>query len=247
MDNFTTKDFWINYWKSKKDIIIDVPFKYPLSQEFEKIINKGNISTSIELGGFPGYYSVFLRKYYHINPTLLDYVIIPDIIKDLLVANRLSPDTINMIEADLFQYKTDKLYNLVFSVGLVEHFEDTEDLIHQHLKFLKEDGILMIALPNFRGINGTIQKLFDKKNYLAHNIKCMDVLYLKSICDRNKLKNIDINYKGKFSVWLENKDKKNLFSQIVVKLIWFIGKIIFKVINVESKIFSPYIVLTARK
>lgn len=243
----TDQKFWKNYWESKPDLAISIDKNYLFHQQLEQIIKKNNIQTAIELGGFPGYYSIFLRKYLGVRSTLFDYFIHPDILKNVLNKNGLNNDDITVIEADLFQYKPIEKYDLVLSCGLIEHFKDTKDIIQRHLEFLKPEGTLFITLPNFRGMNGWVQKTFDRDNYLKHNIDCMDPEFLKKTMEDVGLEVVRASYLGKYSVWLENKDQKSILTKAFIKSIWFIGKVATTIIPFESKALSPYILLEAKK
>lgn len=245
--HLTDQKFWKNYWESKPDLAISIDKNYLFHQQLEQIIEKNNIQTAIELGGFPGYYSIFLRKYLGVRSTLFDYFIHPDILKKVLTKNGLNNDEITVIEADLFQFKPIEKYDLVLSCGLIEHFKDTKDIIQRHLEFLKPEGTLFITLPNFRGMNGWVQKTFDRDNYLKHNMDCMDPEFLKKTMEEIGLEVVRASYLGKYSVWLENKDQKSILTKAFIKSIWFIGKVATTIIPFESKVLSPYILLEAKK
>jgi len=248
MENqLTDRKFWTNYWESKPDLAIPIDKNYLFHQQLEQIIKKNNVQTAIELGGFPGYYSIFLKKYLDVKTTLFDYFIHPEILKKVLTKNGLKNDDITVIEADLFQYKPIEKYDLVLSCGLIEHFKDTKDIIQRHLEFLKQEGTLFITLPNFRGVNGWVQKTFDRDNYLKHNIDCMDPEFLKKTMEDIGLEVVRASYLGKYSVWLENKDQKSSLTKTFIKSIWFIGKVATTIIPFESKVLSPYIILEAKK
>ncbi len=248
MDNeLTSKNFWKNYWESKSGLVFEVPENHTFHQVLSKIIGQNNTKTAIELGGFPGYYAVFLKKYFNLQATLLDYYIHKEIMESLLHKNNLQKPDIAAIEADLFNYKPEEKYDLVLSCGLIEHFNDTRDIINRHVSFLDTNGVLLITLPNFRGINGWVQKTFDHDNYVKHNINSMDVDLLKNIAKELHLKDVDVYYFGGFSTWLENRHQKSAIVKLFVKTIWFAGKILSKIFPVESKLMSPYIVLTAKR
>jgi SAM-dependent methyltransferase len=248
MENqLTDRKFWTNYWESKPDLAISITKNYLFYQQLEQIIKVNNVQTAIELGGFPGYYSIFLRKYLGVKTTLFDYFIHPDILKKVLTKNGLGEDDITLIEADLFQYQPLEKYDLVLSCGLIEHFKDTKDIIQRHLQFLKPNGTLFITLPNFRGVNGWVQKTFDRDNYLKHNIDCMDPEFLKNTLEQLGLEAVKASYWGKYSIWLENKDQKSMLTKAFIKSIWFIGKVATTIIPFESKVLSPYIILEAKK
>lgn len=248
MENLLTdRNFWVSYWESKTDLSVVIPQNYLFHQQLADIVKRNNVKAAIELGGFPGYYAVFLKKYLKIDVTLLDYFVHPPITAQLLQTNNLTSNDIHIIETDLFNYQTDKQYDLVLSCGLIEHFNDTADIINRHISFVKPGGALFITLPNFTAVNGWFQKTFDQENYDKHNIKSMDPALLASICERAGLTEVKSGYFGKFSVWLENEKEKSAGVRLFKKAVWLTGKVLTKLIPIESKSLSPYIVLTAKK
>ncbi|RZK55741.1 MAG: methyltransferase domain-containing protein [Pedobacter sp.] len=248
MDNLLTdRDFWVKYWESKTDLSVNIPANYLFHRQLADIVTKQNVKTAIELGGFPGYYAVFLKRYLKLDVTLLDYFVHPPITHQLLQTNGLAKGDIKVIETDLFKYEPENTYDLVLSCGLIEHFLDTEDIIKRHIAFLAPGGTLFITLPNFTAVNGWFQKKFDRENYDKHNIDSMNPALLADICQRAGLKEVKAGYFGGFSVWLENEKQKSIGVRLFKKTVWFAGKVLTKIIPFESKGLSPYIVLTAKK
>jgi trans-aconitate methyltransferase len=245
--NLTDRLFWKSFWESRKGLIFYIKPNYIFGDILAKLIAEKKIKTAIELGGFPGYYSAYLKKYRQLDTTLFDYFIHEELINQLLEKNGLKPGDINIIEADLFNYKPEKLYDLVLSFGLIEHFNDTKAIIETHLQFLKPGGVLFITLPNFKSVNGWVQRKFDRENYDKHNINSMNPKLLAEYCRQLGLTEVESYYHGKFTVWLENKQQQGSLVKALVKSIWFAGKIATKIIPVESKALSPYIVLKAVK
>ncbi|SFG60018.1 class I SAM-dependent methyltransferase [Pedobacter insulae] len=248
MNNLLTdRDFWVKYWESKTDLSVVIPKNYLFHRQLANIVSSNRVKTAIELGGFPGYYAVFLKKYQKLEVTLLDYFVHPPITEALLEANGLTRDAIEIIETDLFKYQTLKQYDLVLSCGLIEHFNDTADIINRHIAFVKPGGTLFITLPNFKAINGWFQKSFDRDNYDKHNIDCMDPALLAKICTDAGLTVVQARYFGKFSLWLENEKQQSIGVQLLKKSMWLTGKLFTKVFAFESKQLSPYIILEAKK
>jgi SAM-dependent methyltransferase len=244
-NNLTDRAFWKSFWESRKGLIFKLKPTYVFGDILAGIIKEKGVKNAIELGGFPGYYSIYLKKYQQLNTTLLDYFIHPELVNQLLSANDLKPGDINIVEADLFTCQPAEKFDMVLSFGLIEHFNDTKFIINEHLKFLKLGGTLFITLPNFKSVNGWVQRNFDKDNYDKHNIHSMDLGLLKTACNDLGLKDIEVYYHGKFSVWLENKSEQTGIAKTLVKTIWWAGKIFTKIVPVNSRALSPYIVVKA--
>jgi SAM-dependent methyltransferase len=248
MDNLLTdRKFWVDYWESKKGLSAVIPANYLFSKELGRIIKERKVQKAIELGGFPGYYAVFLKKYFQLEVTLLDYFVHEPVTNELLKANGLKPEDIHIVETDLFNYTPEQQFDLVLSCGLIEHFNDTADIINRHIAFVKPGGTLFITLPNFKAVNGWFQRNYDRENYDKHNIDCMDPVLLANICTRAGLEVVQSRYFGRFSVWLENEAQKSFTTRLLKKTIWIGGKVLTKVIPFDSKQLSPYIILEATK
>lgn len=248
MDNLLTdRQFWVNYWERKTGLSVQIPANYLFHDQLAHIIKGQNVKKAIELGGFPGYYAVFLKKYFNLEVTLLDYFVHPPVTKALLEANQLKEQDIHIIETDLFNYKPAQQFDLVLSCGLIEHFNDTADIINRHIAFVKPGGTLFITLPNFKALNGWLQKSFDRENYDKHNIDCMDPALLEGICKKAGLTVVQSRYFGHFSLWLEDEKQKPMVVRLLKKTMWLTGKVFTKIFPFNSKTLSPYIILEARK
>jgi len=244
-NNLTDRSFWKAFWESKKDLIFYIKPDYVFGDILAKLIKENGIKSAVELGGFPGYYSIYLKKYEHLDTTLFDYYVHEGLVKQLLAKNGLQDGDIKIIEADLFNYTPAEKYDMVLSFGLIEHFSDTKAIINTHLQFLKPGGTLFITLPNFTGVNGWVQRKFDLDNYNKHYIDCMNPVFLAESCKQLGLKNIESYYHGKYTVWLENREQKSGIVKALVKGIWIGIKVASKLTSKQSKALSPYIVVKA--
>ncbi|PST84019.1 methyltransferase type 12 [Pedobacter yulinensis] len=243
----TDRKFWVEYWERKTGLAMTIPPDYLFHKQLQELIAARGIRSAIELGGFPGYYAVFLKKYAGLDMTLLDYFVHEPIVTQLLARNGLSANDVKIVETDLFQYHPDRQYDLVLSCGLIEHFNDTTDIIKRHIAFLKPGGTLFITLPNFHAVNGWFQKRFDRPNFDKHNLRSMDPGLLSEICLKAGLERIQSGYFGKFSIWFEAEHEKPFFARALKNACWLSGKIFTKIFPFESKKFSPYIILVAQK
>jgi len=243
----TDRDFWLRYWESKTDLIQTVADRNFFSDLFADIMQENKPANAIELWGFPGHFSIYLRKKYNIDTALFDFVIHEALITELLQKNELRREELQTLEGDIFKFQPAQQWDLVFSLGLIEHFKDTQAIIHQHLPYLKTGGTLLLTIPNLRGLNGWVQKTFDPSNYSKHYLHLMDPVYLKGILEKEGLKVTRAEYYGKFTTWLENRKDKSIVARIIERFIWLKGKIITTLIPMQNKPFSPYIIIVAKK
>ena len=246
-NTLTDRTFWKSYWENKADLIYDVPKDILFGDKLSELIKTYNIKSGIELGGFPGYYAVFLKKYFSIKSGLLDYFIHDELVEQLLKKNGLNKNSLEVFEEDLFTYTPIEKFQLVYSFGLIEHFDDPKPVLQKHIDFLADKGILYLTLPNFKGVNGWVQKNLDPENLTKHNLKTMDLLLIKTSLESLGLDVLENNYVGKFTVWLENEKNKPWGSKLIKSLIWTTGKIITRPFKLNSRVFSPYLSIVARK
>jgi predicted O-methyltransferase YrrM len=116
-NELTTRQFWLDYWESKTGLIFKVSDQYPFVGLIARLVNQNQSKTFLEIGGFPGYFSVWAKLNLGLEATLLDYVVHLPILNALEEANGLAAHSIEVIETDLFTYQSDKKYDFVVSNG----------------------------------------------------------------------------------------------------------------------------------
>ena len=134
MNNLTDREFWKEYWSNY--IYEKVPTRSEFDKYFTPAMYGGEGKTSIEIGGFPGTMSLYFKRRGY-SPTLLDFYVDPKIIDGLEESNGFSKGDVEYIESDFFAFKSEKQYDLVFSIGFIEHFDDTADVIRRHVDLVK--------------------------------------------------------------------------------------------------------------
>lgn len=236
-NNITDKSYWDNYWNNYK--FDRVPEKV-VFKKFMPSLSEGK--SFIEIGGFPGLFASYFYKNGVKDVTLLDFYINKDIVNKFEKNNNIPYNTIKCIHSDFFNFNSEKKYDIVFSAGFIEHFQNTEDVIKRHVNLLSDNGQLLILLPNFLGLNGCIQKMFDKENLDSHNLNSMKIEKLKQILKSFELKKTQIEYIGKPMLWLEPKPH-NLKKRRYIKMLSYVTKLF----PIKGKLMSPYIVIYATK
>jgi 2-polyprenyl-3-methyl-5-hydroxy-6-metoxy-1,4-benzoquinol methylase len=78
---------------------------------------------------------------------------------------------IEVINSDLFQPPKELIgrFDLVYSVGLVEHFGRLGDVLAALTRFLRPGGELVTIIPNMHGLLGTLTKRWNRAVYEIHN------------------------------------------------------------------------------
>jgi len=236
-NNLTDRNFWKAYWMNYE--YERIPSKVPFHSFLPKLQNKHSF---IEIGGFPGVFSAYFYIKGCKEVSLLDFYIDTDIVRGFEKANNIPENTIQCIESDFFTFKTEKKYDIVFSYGFIEHFHDTKDVIRRHSELLAVEGRLLIVIPNFRGLNGFVQFVFDRKNYHAHNLNSMNLNLLKKIANDLGLSGISVEYSRKPMLWLEPKA-----STLLIRKLIKIFSYAIKLFPVKCKLLSPYIIIYAEK
>jgi len=161
--------------------------------------------------------------------------------------NGLKVGDVKCIKDDILEHKPIEQFDLVYSVGLIEHFTDLETILKAHKKFMKPGGgFLLIIVPNFLGVNGFLQKLFDKENLAIHNLKAMEINSIKKILADLGLSQIEASYYPSTQVWIENLDQRGIFLNFTIRVINKFMYIAGRVFGKKNKFISNSIYWIAR-
>lgn len=249
MKNFrlSTREDWLKHWKNN-DLVRLIPEKFSYDDELKRAVSMiGDRCKAIELGGYPGSFSIYLTKYCGANVTLLDFIVDRQIVESLLKINNLQPDAVTLIEADVFSYKPEITYDLVCSFGFIEHFTDLEEVVANHLKFLRSDGLLLMTIPNFRGVNGLLQKIFDSEILALHNLATMDLVRLRNVLSRFGMNDIQVEYYASTQVWLEDVRRRGFTLRFIVRVVDKAVSLFAMVFGKRNRYLSNSIFILAKK
>ena len=56
-------------------------------------------------------------------------------------------------------------YDVVYSLGLIEHFVDRVSIVERHVRLARPGGLLILGVPNFRGLTGWFLRTFAPSVY----------------------------------------------------------------------------------
>lgn len=233
--------FWHDYWASK-DVVRVVGESERFFPLLRDSLEPGH-RTFVELGGFPGFYAVLARKLLGLDATLIDIVVEEEPLRRLLEANGLAPGDVEVVQGDLFSHRPERGYDVVFSNGLVEHFEEPERIVAGHAALAAPGATVLVTVPNFRGVNGLLQLGFDRANLRLHNLEAMRPERLVRAATACGLEEAEAFYYGGLEVWLERIGTRALPLRGLVRAVNALGR---RAPVPEGRATSAHVVLRAR-
>jgi SAM-dependent methyltransferase len=199
----TNELFWDDFWSEitlPALIEPDVQWYLALSEAFRTHLPPGKDTQKIlEIGCAPGRWLVWFRQALHYQVSGCDSS--PhgiSLTRDNLRLNGIKGE---LYQGDMFSnIVPEHTFDVVVSIGLIEHFTETEAIIRRHLDFVKPGGYLVLSVPNMAGkFNHSLLRLARMQQFLSvHNLKVMKSEVFQSIAQAHNLDIVFLNYIGGF-------------------------------------------------
>jgi SAM-dependent methyltransferase len=247
--NLTDKEFWESYWgnlilPSKVDN--KHTFDRCLSKELE-ILTQDQSGEIFEIGCAPGKWIGFLAQKNGLTPCGIEYTKggLESTFKNFELL-QITPGVI--FSEDFFKIEPFRKFDVVMSLGFIEHFENIDEVVNLHLSWLKDGGMLILGVPNFTGINRFIQRELDESLLDKHNLTIMNLEFFKNLGERLEIKLNSKKYLGSFEpdLFIPIKRFGNPIQILIKIFLIIVRKLrkfeIFDHINGSS--FSSYILVS---
>jgi hypothetical protein len=126
----------------------------------------------LELGAAPGNYTVALCHDRDWKAAGIDYSDDAEMYRRTLEAFGKKADLYNF---DFLAESIDRKFDIVGSVGLIEHFrgKTLDDVLMLHDHYLRDGGYIVISLPNFTGFQYFWHYVLDRPDLANHNVDAM--------------------------------------------------------------------------
>lgn len=162
---------------------------------------------AVEIGSAPGEFMVRLRDRFDVVPYGIEYSPVGVALnRETFAAAGIDPAQV--IEGDFFAPALHESYRHAFDIvcsrGFIEHFSDPGDVIARHLNLLKPGGLLIVSIPNLRGLNRLLAWGFDRDVLAMHNLSIMTRRRLGEIHALPALEPLWCDYFGTFNLRLFN-------------------------------------------
>ena len=223
--DLTETRFWENYWRNcPLPNVVDQNFSFDrcLSRGLKQYLPQlqGEI---FEIGCAPGRWLAHLAKEYGVKPNGIEYSE-AGMRATLHNFEMLGIDGGEIRAGDFFAAEPEARFDAVLSLGFIEHFSDPDAVVARHLAWLKPGGVLVLGVPNFRGIYRHLQAVLDPEVLAKHNLEIMAPEYFQHLATKFQLATLHIGYLGSFepSLPVPSKSRKGL-SQLMFRVMLRIG------------------------
>lgn len=178
-DKFTSKEYWNQYWSNLKlPLVAERASPDAITSAvldiFDRFFSDVVGARVLEIGGAPGQFLAYGVRKFGWDAHALDY---SEVGCGMTVENfkRLGLPVVVHNE-DLFDTaRALPEYDIVYSLGFIEHFEDTRSVVQRHLQRVKPGGMLLLGVPHFVDVFWPVLKLVAPRTARGHNRQALNL------------------------------------------------------------------------
>ena len=242
-EHYTTKEDWDAYYADCRPKKVDSVF---LSEIFEEYLQPDPEKSVLEIGCAGGEYLCYMARRFGFRAFGVDYS--DEIVRtaNLFKYNELpAPE---LFKEDFFQWQPGRTFDIVYSIGFIEHFEDPRRVLRKHSDLLAPGGRLIVTMPHFAHLQYLFHWLIDRDNLRKHNTRIMRLPVLRKAAEGLPLRLNYLDYFETFGFWTERKTW-NTRQKAARWAIELFGKAAWKLLGFRRSnfLFSPHIVLVATR
>lgn len=214
---------------------------------FSLILSKGNRKV-LEIGCARAKQLIYFAKAFGYRVTGID--MLEDGVESARSNLRIAHVDGEILCEDIFNTALPKeSFDVVYSMGLVEHFDEIGGIVDAHIKMLKHGGTLIITVPNFRGsLYLSLCRLFGNRDWILknHNLETMNKDIWHKILEDRKMKAIFVDYFGVVDATLSFGMVR--FKPLLYPLVIINQAVGYATYYLRSNAYlSPYLVIIASK
>jgi SAM-dependent methyltransferase len=174
----TDQEFWDEYWDGT-----ELPQEFTEANTsayirtflapFDRYLPHGRGLSALEIGGAPGRYAAYFHRRFGYEVRALEYSSVGYELARRNLELLAIPATV--VRGDLFDTGVElPPSDVVYSLGLIEHFDDPTAVARAHLRFAKPGGLLVIGAPNLRGLSRVLHWLLAPSVLETHHAPSTD-------------------------------------------------------------------------
>lgn len=151
---------------------------------------------------------------------------------------------------DVFEIQASDIgqFDLVYSLGVVEHFSDTAHVIEAVKKFVRPGGCLVTTVPNLRSIHGVLSWIWQPSLLAKHvMLKPED---LEEALRLSGFQGVHTGFAGLFSLRIVGWDREHRWPRLQQRLVPLVRRMLTRIdhwwLNGEDRmrglpVFAPYL------
>jgi SAM-dependent methyltransferase len=151
---------------------------------------------AIEIGCVPGNFMIYLNKEFGYSVDGLDYSENLEYTRANLERN--SVHDAKLYHENAFDFVPETKYDLVFSAGFVEHFDDHNLAVRKHAELAKPGGLVVVIVPNITHVHRVLCGLFAPEFLSVHRFPLMDKRILRETLEQEGLRVVHCEYHRTF-------------------------------------------------
>jgi len=247
------KHIWNEGYQKKKDIFFrlgrtrqNAAFR-EIVKYVDKIVKSYFARPSqmriLELGGGNSDWLSYFGEKYHCELWAVDYSEKGcELLWQRLKRKQLSCKIINKDFYDLNPSDIDKPIDILFSVGLLEHFSNRREIYELALRYLAKGGFFVAVVPNLNKLNLRWCLIVNPSLMNWHlRLRMSDIIReLRS----HGFQDVQGAHIGGLRLFA---DSENLFFSITKKSVNLAGEVISRIKDISSEKISPHFVVSGRR
>jgi 2-polyprenyl-6-hydroxyphenyl methylase/3-demethylubiquinone-9 3-methyltransferase len=205
-ESLTEREYWNRHWDS---LVLPVAHNLENStglardilEFFESVLASRPPKTVLEIGGAPGGYLSYFHHRFGSEVHSLDYS--ETGCKKTEENFRMLGCPITVHHKDVFAIGADfPRFDLVYSLGLIEHFADTAKVVRAHRHLMKPDGLLILGVPHFVRVFWPVLLLLAPHVTRGHNRSALSPDFWRTFEREVGIVSLGKAYVGGFNPWL---------------------------------------------
>jgi SAM-dependent methyltransferase len=168
----TPVDYWEEHWShvrptGRDDNLAWVSRSYPYMARdrlLRSVLPVDSSKTFMELGSGPARFMIYFHKVFGYRVSGCD----TSPRGCALARENLAAAGVTGTIRQLDFFTLDSIYDIVFSAGVVEHFEDPSVPLAAFVRLVVPGGILITDVPNLIGLNGLYHRVLKSETFRTH-------------------------------------------------------------------------------
>lgn len=188
-ERLTTQGYWADHWAGRRLPELTVP-RRDIHQVLAAHLPVSADLSLFEVGCALGGWMAYFHRQFHYKVGGIEYV------EPAAQATRRNMEMLNVpatVEVgDFFQLDRPRSSDIVYSAGFIEHFEDLDGVVRRICSMARKYVVTLV--PNFVGLLGLTNRLFNRPLYDAH--RRIDATMLRNLHEKAGVTTLFCDYLG---------------------------------------------------